>query len=247
MIFTTTLLMKTHDSIRLPEYDFARMPQRRSPSVFFIGPRDSGKSAVLCNVCCALALDAVHVFCSTRDACREYEEQVPGCSVYGLFDETVLQGILDAQRHLSLFCHRNNEPLPRVGVVIDDCVDFGHDTVRFLLMNGALDKFSVMLSVSHMGDIPLYARAQMDVVVMFPEADVTRRELLRTVLLGGTPDEELVEAFRYVERAALVFDDAVYRKMRLLDENRNCLFFYKEPWILSLRCAWISACVQLRV
>lgn len=228
------------ETLQLHEYDPMNM-LRHNSRILCVGQSGSGKTVMMQYLlyCLAKKLDMCVVFCPTRDTRQEYEQHVPKCNVFPSFDKKQLGKICDAQKKLS---QRIGEaetrglahaPLRKICVVLDDCMfdkaEMSGKAMRYLMMNGRHDNFCFLNGVQYVVDFPKDLRSQIDVVVVFPEANFEYRDPLRKNLLGVfKSDEQLVRTFNEGLRSneALVFDTKAYR------EKRPHLFFCKAMFPL---------------
>jgi hypothetical protein len=179
----------------------------------------------------------IHVFCPARDTLCEYEKYFPGCNVYETFDKKKLERIIDEQKHLSEVAKAGHaSPPPRVGIVLDDFgwnkSDVNSTPLRYLLMNGRHDNFSLFMGVQMVIDFPRDLRSQVDLVIAFPERNMQYREQLRKSFLAAVfhSDDPLKTVFfeGLKSHEALVFDCNAHRR------HRPHLFFCKAEDVAAI-------------
>lgn len=224
-------------TIQLHRYDPMTM-LAPDATVLVVGERGSGKTRVMMHIlyCMARKLDMCVVFCPTRDTREEFQQHVPRTFCYPKYTKEHLKRIYSAQNLLSEREQVRNEAtgevvalptLHRIGLVFDDSMhdkrEMSGGAMREVLMNGRHDNFFYLNGVQYVMDMSKDLRSQIDVVIAFPQPNLSYREPLRENVLGiFHTDEELVAAFSSLKaRECLVFDQRAYR------DKRQCLFRMK--------------------
>lgn len=233
-------MLDDDENVQLHEFDPMTM-LRDDSRILCVGQSGSGKTVMMQYLlyCLSKKVDMAVCFCPTRDTRQEYERVIPKCLVYPSFDKRQLTKICDAQKKLSQRIGEaetrghSHAPLRKIIVILDDCMfdkaEMSGKAMRYLMMNGRHDNFCYLNGVQYVVDFPKDLRSQIDVVVVFPEANVEYRDPLRKNLLGVfKSDEQLVRTFNegLKKHEALVFDARAYR------EKRTCLYFCKAQYPL---------------
>lgn len=232
--------MEPDETIQLHEYDPMTM-LRHDSRILCVGQSGSGKTVMMQYLlyCLSKKIDMCVVFCPTRDTRQEYERHVAKCHVFPNYDKKQLTRICEAQKKLSQRIGEAESrglphaPLRRVAIVLDDCMfdkaEMSGKAMRYLMMNGRHDNFCYLNGVQYVVDFPKDLRSQIDIVVVFPEANIEYRDPLRKNLLGVfQSDDQLVRTFKEGLRSheALVFDARAFR------EKKPNLFFCKAMFPL---------------
>jgi GTPase SAR1 family protein len=209
--------------------------------VLVVGQSGSGKTAMMQYIlyCLRDQLDICIVFCPTRDTREEYEKFIQKCFVYPTWDVEHLDRICNAQILLSKRQGIKSPggtitpaPLYKVGIIIDDCLynkkDFSGESLRYLLMNGRHENFFSMIGAQYVVDFPKSLRSQINLAVVFPEANAGFRDALRNNILGTFDnDKQLQATFGILQQhEALVVDLKAHR------ERKPAHFFCKAKYPL---------------
>jgi hypothetical protein len=204
--------------------------------IFVVGQSGSGKTAIMQDILYHMRnkLEICLAFCPSRDSNLEYRRHLPKSLVYDNWSLDHLDRITKTQLMLAKLPKRRDGSTRnrRFGIIIDDCLydkkQFMGPSMKYLLMNGRHEKFFTMICAQYVVDLPKDLRSQINLAIVFPEAQEGLREAMRINLLGiFKDDEQLQAAFKVLERyEALVFDIKAYR------ERRPCMFVYKARYPL---------------
>lgn len=169
--------------LNLRKYDLSSI--KDDGTVLIIGKRGSGKSTILKNILYAKRHLPFGMACSgTEDGNGFFGKFMPSAFVHGEYNGEAIQRLIDRQKQLA------SQPggAPKVYCILDDCLFeqgvLKRKEVRNLFMNGRHHKIFMACTAQFAGDIPTYARANVDVLFICRETVIANRKRLWEQFFG---------------------------------------------------------------
>lgn len=165
---------------------------------YLLGRRGSGKTTLLNHLLYHFRdkLDVVIAMSGTMDNVRLFETHMPPGSVYSAYDGDKLEEILDYLQELD----HAHKPLPRTGIILDDCMwdkaILNSKLMRYIHLNGRHLKITFFNCVQYLMDCPTWVRTNIDYLFAFWDNNMSNRENLHKFFFGMLKKDEFEITFR---------------------------------------------------
>ena len=210
-------------------------------TVLVIGKRGSGKSTILKNIMYEKRYLPAGLACSgTEEGNGFFTTFMPSTFVHNDYNSTAIQKLIDKQKELAA------QPggAPKVFCVLDDCLFepgiLKRKEVRSLFMNGRHHRVLLCVSAQFAGDIPTYARANVDVLFLCRETVISNRKRLWEQFFGMLtwPQFQKLMDATTEDYEVLVIDNTVQS-----NDPEKAIFWYKAcptlpPFKVGCKAFW---------
>lgn len=153
--------------------------------ILLVGKRGTGKSTLLADLCYHLRnkVDFAVAMSPTEDTNQALAEFVPRSTIYGDYDVSAVERIMEMQRDMWR-AGRGYECL----LILDDCCYdkkiLKSKVIREIFMNGRHRRMTLILSAQYVMDLPPDLRTQVDYVFALRENVRQNRERLHKQFFG---------------------------------------------------------------
>ena len=225
-------------------------------TIVLYGPRRSGKSVMIRNICQRMRhlFPEVVVFTMTK-ASAEYFNFIPYCRVIEGLDEDLLERLIDHQMELKKAMSRGEDVgNPNLLVILDDCMAQGlryAKTLNRLFYNGRHSNITLIVSVQDVRGIAPSATINTDVAITFSLPDHRGRDTVREKFcdyLTRNEFDRLYDSDEINKKYHMIFFDIAHR-YNPIDKRISfgCVDTDKEePFVMGCREMWTGSAESRR-
>lgn len=190
-----------------------------------IGKRNTGKSVLAKDIMYHKRhLPAGIVMSATEEGNSFYGNWVPDSFIYGDFDRSVIENLINTQRKKIKAGTANN-----VFLILDDCMYdkrlLKEKCMRSLFMNGRHWKIFLMLTAQYCGDLGPDIRSNIDFLFILRENIIQNRERLYKNFFGLLPS--FASFCQLMDATTENFEALVVDNTSRSNNLEECLFWYK--------------------
>jgi hypothetical protein len=225
-------------------------------TIVLYGPRRSGKSVMIRNICQRMRhyFPEVIVFTMTKSS-AEYFNFIPYARVIEGLDEALLERLIDHQMELKKAMSRGEDVgNPNLLVILDDCMAQGlryAKTLNRLFYNGRHSNITLIVSVQDVRGIAPSATINTDIAITFSLPDHRGRDTVREKFcdyLTRNEFDRLYDSDNINKKYHMVFFDIAHRYNSIdkrisfgcVDTDRE------EPFVMGCREMWTSSAESRR-
>lgn len=190
-----------------------------------IGKRNTGKSVLAKDIMYHKRhLPAGIVMSATEEGNSFYGSWVPDSFIYGDFDRSVIESVIDTQRKKIKAGTAGN-----VFLILDDCMYdkrlLKEKCMRSLFMNGRHWKIFLMLTAQYCGDLGPDIRANIDYIYILRDNIIQNRERLYKNFFGLLPS--FASFCQLMDATTENYECLVVDNTSRSNNLEDCLFWYK--------------------